>query len=215
MFSANKQYWAQLNFLTNTMVSDRKGVCDTVPHTVTWSWSVPRGKEWPDPSRQRNKRIRAAWVQTEKIQACSGSRRLLPSLPATLSPGRVFSGEQVDTPPPCTQLLPRSSRARSQQRGHSAANTPFPDTALHMPQQHPYLVKIGKTVRVLTQTLVLSPESVTSSYFPELLQVNDIQCTGQRRPFVTAPPTRDGSLGKHSGFHLKGKWRPESGSWGQ
>lgn len=44
-----------------------------------------------------------------------------------------------------------------------------------------YLIKIWKAVRILTQTLVLSPESVTSSYFPKLLQIHDIQCTGQRK----------------------------------
>lgn len=136
--------------------------------------------------------------------------RVPPPLPfRTLSPGRfpqhVFS-EQLDTPPttpsPKQQsTVPAEGALRSQHyiSWHSIA----------CPQQHTYLVKIGKTVRVLTQTLVLSPESVTSSYFPELLQVNDIQCTGQRRPICynhalwqECASTRewDRSLGKHSGF---------------
>lgn len=64
-----------------------------------------------------------------------------------------------------------------------------------------YLIKIGKTVGILTQTLVLSPESVTSSYFPKLLQIHDIQCTEQRRdtcyrqtPDLCQPQTKLGEV---------------------
>lgn len=128
-------------------------------------------------------------------------------------------------------IPPREETKHCPNRGENwEANTSFSDTTLYTqhwkgsPKQYTYLVKIGKTVRVLTQTLVLSPESVTSRYFPKLLQVNDIQCTGQRRPICYNHGLRqecasteqwDRSLGKRSGFSLKGKLRPESGPWGQ
>lgn len=86
---------------------------------------------------------------------------------------------------PCPNSSPEAAE-HCPSSGSTAQPTPhFRTQHCTCPQQHTYLVKIGKTVRVLAQTLVLSPESVTSSYFPELLQVNNIQCTEQRRPFVT------------------------------
>lgn len=39
------------------------------------------------------------------------------------------------------------------------------------------LVQVGQTVGVLAQSLVLSSEAVSCSDLPELLQVDDIQCT--------------------------------------
>lgn len=39
------------------------------------------------------------------------------------------------------------------------------------------LVEVGKAVGVLAEPLVLSSESVSCSYFPELLQVDHIQGT--------------------------------------
>ena len=82
-----------------------------------------------------------------------------------------------------------------------------------------YLIKIGKTVGILTQTLVLSPESVTSSYFPKLLQIHDIQCTEQRRdtcyrhtPDLCQPQTKLNNGSGHEPDAAKCDWEGEG--WG-
>lgn len=79
-----------------------------------------------------------------------------------------------------------------------------------------YLIKIGKTVGILTQTLVLSPESVTSSYFPKLLQIHDIQCTEQRRdtcyrqtPDLCQPQTKLNNGRGHEPDAAKCHWEGE------
>lgn len=43
-----------------------------------------------------------------------------------------------------------------------------------------YLIKVGQTIGILAKTLILSSESVTSSYLSELLQIYHIESTKNR-----------------------------------